>query len=72
MTTTRIPKLLFKKNICVLQYVTMSRKNINFDDWKIKKSQFHKNKKVTSIDYIDTNKIPVSEKEPYGTENAFK
>ena len=50
----------------------MSRKNINFDDKNIKKSEFHKNKKVTRIDYIDANKILVSEKEPYGTKNAFK
>ena len=31
----------------------MSGKNINFDDKKIKKSQFYKNKKVFQIDDID-------------------
>ena len=50
----------------------MSRKNINFDDKKIKKSEFYKNKKVTNIDNIDVNKILVSEKEPYSTKNSFK
>ena len=47
----------------------MSEKNINFDDKKIKKSVFYKNKKVFQIDYIDVNKILVSKKEPYGTKN---
>ena len=50
----------------------MSEKNINFDDKKIKKSVFYKNKKVFQIDYIDVNKILVSKKEPYGTKNWFK
>ena len=50
----------------------MSEKNINFDDKKIKKSVFYKNKKVFQIDYIDVNKILVSKKEPYGTKNSFK
>ena len=50
----------------------MIGKNINFDDKKIKRSEFYKNKKVTRIDDIDVNKILVSKKEPYGTENSFK
>ena len=41
----------------------MSGKNINFDDKKIKKSDFYKNIKVNSIDKIDVNKILVSKKE---------
>ena len=49
----------------------MSGKNINFDD-KIKKSEFYKNKKVFQINDIDVNKIIVSKKEQYGTQNAFK
>ena len=49
----------------------MSGKNINFDD-KIKKSEFYKNKKVFQINDTDVNKILVSKKEPYGTQNAFK
>ena len=50
----------------------MSGKNIYFDDKNIKKSKFYKNKKVTSIDDVDVNKILVSKKEPYGTKNTFK
>ena len=40
----------------------MSEKNINFDDRKIKKSGFYKNKKVFQIDDVDVNKVLVSEK----------
>ena len=50
----------------------MSGKNINFDDRKIKKSDFDKNKKVFQIDEVDVDKILVSKKEPYGTKNALK
>ena len=35
----------------------MSEKNVNFEDKKILKSDFYKNKKVTNIDEIDVNKI---------------
>ena len=50
----------------------MSGKNINFDDKKIKKSEFYKNKKVFQIDDTDVTNIQVSKKEPYGTKNALK
>ena len=50
----------------------MSRKNIHFDDKKIRKSEFYKNKKVFQIDEIDVNKILVSKKESYRTKNALK
>ena len=40
----------------------MSWKNINFDEKTIKTSEFYRNKKITSIDDIDVNKILVSEK----------
>ena len=50
----------------------MSGKNINFDDKKVKKSEFYKKKKVISIDDIDVNKILVSKKESYVTKNSFK
>ena len=50
----------------------MNTKNINFDDRKIKTSDFYKNKKAVQIDGIDVNKILVSKKEPYGTKNALK
>ena len=42
----------------------MNTKNINFDNKKIKKSDFYKNKKGFQIDNIDVNKILVSKKEP--------
>ena len=50
----------------------MSGKNINFEDKKIKKSVFYKNKKVFQIDDVDANKIFVSNKEPYCTKNSLK
>ena len=52
----------------------MSVKKISFDDEKIKKTNFQKNKykKIFNIDDIDVNKILVSRKEPYGTNNALK
>ena len=50
----------------------MSRKRINFDDKKIEKSDFYKNKKIFNIDDADINKILVSKKEPYGKNNSFK
>ena len=39
---------------------------------KIKKSNFYKNKKVITIDYVDVNKILVSKEETYGTKNSFR
>ena len=41
----------------------MNRKNVNFDNKNIKKSDFYnKNKKIFNIDDIDVNKILVSKK----------
>ena len=39
---------------------------------KLTKTEFYENKKVTSVDDIDANKILVSKKEPYATRNSFK
>ena len=50
----------------------MNGKNISFEDKKIKKSEFYKNKNVFQIDDFDANKILDSKKEPYGTKNALK
>ena len=51
----------------------MNRKNVNFDNKNIKKSDFYnKNKKIFNIDDIDVNKILVSKKETYGKYNSFK
>ena len=50
----------------------MSGKNINFDDKKIKKSNFYKNKKLNKIDDIDINNILISKKERHRTKNSLK
>ena len=53
-------------------YIRISGNSINFDNSKIKKSDFYKNKKAFQIDDIDVDKTLVSKKEPYGTNNALK
>ena len=50
----------------------MSGKIIIFNDKKINKSNFYKNKKLSKIDEIDVDKILVSKKEPYGTKKSLK
>ena len=52
--------------------IRMSRKSRNFDDKKINKSNFYKNKKLFNIHDLDVNKILVSKKESYGTKNSLK
>ena len=44
----------------------MTGKNIIFNDKKINKNDFYKNKKQFKIDDIDVNKILVSKKESCG------
>ena len=46
-------------------------KSINFNNKKIDKKAFY-NKKQFDIQQIDTNKILISEPEPYGKKNAIK
>ena len=50
----------------------MSGKSINFDDKKVNKSNFYKNKNLFNLNDIDVNKISVSKKESYGTKNSLK
>ena len=50
----------------------MSGKNINFNDKKIKKSSFYKDKKINNIEEIDVNNTLVSKKESYGNKNSLK
>ena len=50
----------------------MTNKTINFEDKKINKSTFYKNKKLFNIHDLDVNKILVSKKESYGTKNSLK
>ena len=72
MITPHIPKLLQKNFVPFFSpSIRMSRKNINFEDKKNKKSDL-KNKKVTKIDDIDASKILIAKEEPYGTKNSFK
>ena len=47
----------------------MSGKNINFNDKKIRKNDFYKNKKLNKTDDIDVNKISISKKETYIKKN---
>ena len=47
----------------------MSGKSINFDNNKIKKSNFYRNKKIFKIDDLE---ILVSKKEPYGKKNSLE
>ena len=50
----------------------MSGKSINFEDKRISKSNFYKNKKLFNIHDLDVNKTLVSKKESYGTKNFLK
>ena len=50
----------------------MSGKNINFNDKKVRKSTFYKNKKINNIEDIDVNNILVSKKESYVNKNSLK
>ena len=46
--------------------------SVNFDDKKINKSNFYKNKKLFKIDDIVVDKTLVSKKEPYGKRKSYK
>ena len=50
----------------------MSGKGINYEDKKISKSNFYKNKKLFNIHDLDVNKILVFKKESYGTKTSPK
>ena len=50
----------------------MSAKSISFNNKKIRKNDFYKNKKTNNIENINVDNILVSKKEPYGTKNSFK
>ena len=63
---------LLYPNYFSLQYIRMSGKNINFNDKKIKKSIFYKNKAINNIEDINVNNILVSKKESHCTKNFLK
>ena len=50
----------------------MSGQSINFDNKKINKNNFYKNKKLFNLHDIDVNKILFSKKESHGTKNSLK
>ena len=50
----------------------MTGKNKNFNDKKIRKSIFYKNKAINNIEDINADNLLVSKKESYGKENSFK
>ena len=50
----------------------MNGKSIKFDDKKINKINFYKNKKLFNIHDLDVNKILFSKKESYGTKISLK
>ena len=49
----------------------MSGNCMKFNDKKILKSNFYKNKKIFNINDIDINDILVSKKEKYGKYDSF-
>ena len=50
----------------------MTGNSTNFNDKKIKKSDFYRNKKIFIINDIDVNNMLVYKKEKYGKYNSFK
>ena len=50
----------------------MSRKNITFNNKKIRKSTFYKNKTINNIENLDVNNTLISKKESYGNKRSFK
>ena len=50
----------------------MSGKKTIFDEKKINKSNFYKNKKLFNVYGIEVDKILTSKKEPYGKKSSFK
>ena len=50
----------------------MSGKSKNFNDIKIKKIDFYKNKKINNIEDINVDNILISKKEPHGTKKKRK
>ena len=50
------------KKFLLFFFFSLSGKNINFDDKKIRKSTFYKDKTINNIEDIDINNILVSKK----------
>ena len=67
-------QIIDKKNLPFFSLINirMSGKNISFNDKKIKKYTFYKNKTINNIEDINVNNILVSKKESYGNKNLVK
>ena len=50
----------------------MTGKKIIFDEKKINKSNFYKNKKLFNVYGTEVDKILTPKKEPYGKKSSFK
>ena len=67
-----IPQIIIKNFLLFFQLsIRLNGKSINFEDNKISKSTFYKNKKLFNIHDLDANKILVI-CPSYGTKNSFK
>ena len=53
-------------------YIRMIKGTVNFEDKKVNKKAFYKNKKPYDVYDIDTEKILVSKKESYGKKGSIK
>ena len=53
-------------------YIRIIKGTVNFEDKKINKKAFYKNKKSYEVYGIDTEKILVSKKESYGEKGSIK
>ena len=56
----------FFKTFIFALHIRMSEKSIIFNNKKVSKSNFYRNKKLFKIDDVDVNKILLSKKEPHG------
>ena len=61
-----------KKFLFLLYSIKRSGKSTIFDDKKINKNAFNKNKELIQIDNVHGNKILVSKMEPYGKKGSSK
>ena len=64
-------QIIIKKLLFFFTVYKNEWKEHKFQQQKIEKSDFYKNKKIFNIDDIDVNKILVSKKEPYGKNNSL-
>ena len=70
--TLCISKIYYKKFLFFFFSIYENeQKEYKFNDKKIRKSDFYKNKKINKIDDIDVNNILVSKKESYINKNSL-